>query len=196
MDYKEILGIIAVVLAFGTYIPIYFGIFFGKVRPHIFTYLVWTITVGFAFVSSFLSGGGAGSWVLGVTVFLVGGIFLLCFKYGTKDITRFDTVALFFAIAALVPWFITKDPTISIILITIIEITSFFPTFRKTWNDPYSEIAFPWVINSAKHALTVLAVSSVSVATVFYPAVLISINLLLAGEIMYRKIVFKKLNKS
>lgn len=187
MEYKEILGGIAVLLAFATYVPIYVGTIFGKVRPHIFTYFVWTITVGAAFVASLSTGGAAGSWTLGATTLLVGGIFLLCFKYGTKDITKYDTVAVVFAIGALVPWMLTKDPTFSVILITLIEAVSFVPTLRKTWNDPHSELMFPWLINTVKHVLTILAVSTISISTVFYPAVFVCMNILLAGEIMYRR---------
>jgi hypothetical protein len=191
MEFKFILGLLATVLAFATYLPIYYGIFFGRVRPHIYTYSVWTITVGIAFLASFLSDGAAGSWSLGATTLLVGGIFFLCFKYGTKDITRSDKFALALAILSIIPWLITKNPVLSVILVTLIESLSFFPTLRKTWNDPYSEFYLPWIISIFKHSFIIVAVSSYSISTIFYPSFLILMNLILAIEIIARRRMIK-----
>lgn len=187
MELKVVFGVLAAALALGAYAPIYYGIFFGKIRPHIHTYSVWTVTVGIAFFASLFSAGAAGSWSLGVTTILVGGIFFLCFKYGTKDITRSDTFALFFAAVSLVLWLLTNNPVISVILVTFIEAFSFFPTLRKTWNDPYSESYWPWIINIVKHTSIIIAVSGYSVTTVFYPACLIVMNIILSAEIIIRR---------
>jgi hypothetical protein len=187
MDLKIFLGLFATALALAAYIPIYWGIFFGTIRPHIYTYFVWTVTVGIAFFASVVSGGAAGAWSLGVTTILVVGIFLLCFKYGTQDVTKSDKWVLALAVISIIPWLLTKNPVISVVFVTLIESLSFIPTLRKTWNDPYSESYWPWVINVIKHSSIIFAVSIYSISTVLYPASLILMNLLLAAEIIVRR---------
>jgi hypothetical protein len=187
VEYKEILGWIAVALAFACYIPIFWGIFLGTVKPHLYTYLVWSIITTLGFLASWFSGGAAGSWALGFSALFCIGVFILSFRYGTKDVTHSDALYTVAAVLTIVPWLLTKDPTLSIILAVLIEILSFFPTLRKTWNDPYSEPFSSWSLNTLKHGVSILALSSFSVATVLYPAVLVVMNALLAGEIIFRR---------
>ena len=185
-DPKTVLGLIAVFLAFICYVPYYAGIFRGTIKPHIFTYGIWVILGIVVFLASWISGGAAGTWSLAVSTILVLGVFLLAFKYGTPDITRFDVVCTVGAVAAIAAWIYTKDPMIAVILATIIEILSFLPTFRKTWSDPTSESALSWSINSVRHAVTIMALGSYSITTVLYPAALVILNALLVLEIKYR----------
>lgn len=187
VDVKDIFGAIALVLAFGCYVPYYVGIFRKKVKPHPYTYLVWVITILITSVSSFLHGGGASSWNLIATTFLVSGVFILSFRYGTGDVTRFDFVCLVLSVLAVVLWVMSDDPVMAVVFATIVETISFLPTIRKTWWAPDTESALSWFVNVFKHALSVAAVSQFSVTTVLYPAVLVFLNLILVAEILYRR---------
>jgi hypothetical protein len=187
IDFKNICGAIAVILAFGCYVPYYVGIFRGNVKPHPYTYLVWVITIVITSVASWKHGGGASSWNLIATTFLVLGVFILSFKYGTGDITRFDLVCLILALAAVLLWVLTDAPALAVIFATVVETLSFFPTFRKTWWAPDSESALSWFINTFKHTLSVAAVSHFSITTALYPGVLVFLNFVLVVEILYRR---------
>lgn len=189
------LGIFAVGLAFACYAPIYWGILYGTIRPHRYTYLVWSIIGAIGFLASWFYGGGAGSWSLGVSALLVIGVFVLSFRYGTKDVTKSDTAYTIGAIIAIVPWLLTRDATLSIIFATTIEILSFVPTFRKTWNDPHSEPFSSWSLNTVRHSVSIMALSAFSVVTVLYPAALVVLNSLLAGEILLRRSQEARANK-
>lgn len=193
IEHKEFFGAVALILAFGCYVPYYIGIFKKRVKPHPYTYLVWVITMLITSVSSFLHGGGASSWNLLASTGLIFGVFLLSFKYGTGDITRFDFACLVLAILSVVLWVVTDDPVMAVVFATIVETISFLPTLRKTWWAPDTESVASWFINVFKHALSVAAVSEFSVVTVLYPAVLVVLNLLLAVEIVYRRKSMKKL---
>lgn len=186
-EVQLILGAITVGLSFAVYVPYYVTILSGRTRPHLYTYLIGTIVNSSAFLGVWLSGGGAASWNIAASGALVFGVLLLSLKYGTKDIRPIDTWLLGAAFVALVPWFVTKDPTISVILITLIDSLSMVPTLRKTWDDPTSEPYLIWGLNAIKHSLAILAVSTVSVATVIYPAAMVLMNAALAVEILYLK---------
>ena len=94
------------------------------------------------------------------------------------------------------PWLLTKDATLSIVFATIIEILAFVPTFRKTWNDPYSEPFSSWSLNTIRHAVSIMALGAFSIVTVLYPAVLVVLNALLTGEILLRRSQKARANKA
>ena len=192
MEIKEVLGLIAVVLAISANASNIFGIFKGYVKPHLLTYLVWTITTSIAFAGSWVSGGAAGSWSLGANSFLVIVVFVLCFRYGTRDVTLADTGYFIAACLALVPWMLTNDPTISVVSVTVVDVLGYLPMLRKTWRDPDSELALVWSINSLKHGIALMAIGNVALATVVYPAALLLMNGIFAGEILLRRTILRR----
>lgn len=186
-DTQVALGIITVALSFAVYVPYYVTILYGHSRPHAYTYLIGTIVNSSAFLGIWLSGAGAASWNIAASGLLVFGVLLLSLRYGTKDIRPIDSWLLGAALLALIPWLITNDPTVSVVLITLIDSLSMVPTLRKTWNDPTSEPYLIWGLNAIKHSLAILAVSTVSIATVVYPAAMVLMNAVLTIEILYLK---------
>lgn len=188
MDYKEIIGLITVILAFAVYVPYYASILSGKTKPHLYTYVIGAALSTVAFFGSWISGGGAGSWSIGASALLVIGVVLLSLKYGTKDVKRVDAYFAAGAVVAIVPWILTKDPTLSVVLVALIEYLAIAPTLRKTWNDPSSEPYSVWGLNTFKHGLTVAAVTNFSLATAFYPAAMVLMNVILTGEIILRRL--------
>ena len=143
---KEVLGLIAVLFEFASIAVYYNSIIHGRTKPHLYTFLVWSIVASIVFAGQWVSGAGAGSWATGVSALFLIGTVLLSFKFGTTDITRSDGIALFAALAAIVPWAITNNPLWSVILAAIIDACAIIPTFRKTWNNAYSESVSSWVL--------------------------------------------------
>lgn len=175
------------VLAFAVYVPYYISILQKKTKPHLYTYVIGAMLGAIAFVGSWISGGGAGTWSIGASALLVVGVVLLSLKYGTRDVTKIDAYFASAAVLAVIPWILTKNPTISVILVALIEYLAIAPTLRKTWNDPTSEPYTVWGLNVVKHGLTVAAISNFSLATVFYPAAMVLMNAILTGEIILRR---------
>lgn len=184
---KELLGSIAAILAIAQAVPYIRDIFRGKTKPHLYTYLIWSVVTALAFFGQFVAGGGPGAWTTGVMAIITIGVLVLCFRYGTEDITVFDAVFLVAALVAIVPWWLTKDPMYSVILATIIDVLAFFPTIRKTYNDPGSETLISYISNLVRHPLSILALSVYSVTTVVYPAALFVMNLVLVLVIVLRR---------
>lgn len=181
---KEILGLIAVALAFlGSY-PYVRDILKGKTKPHLFTYLVWSIVGTLAFLGQWSSGAGPGAWVSGVMVIFSILVFGLSFKFGTEDVTKLDVVFLIAALSAIVPWWLTDNPTLSVIIATFVDVCAFFPTIRKTYNDPSSETLISYVLNLLRHGLAICALASFVVATYIYPAALFCMNFILVAVIV------------
>ena len=79
-DSKTIIGVIAIVLTFIGYAPYIRDIFLGKTKPHVFSWLIWTIVTTIIYALQISAGAGPGSWVtlaVALTLFLV---FLLGLK--------------------------------------------------------------------------------------------------------------------
>ena len=172
----EIIGFSAVLLGIvsqGIYLR---SIFQGKTKPHLFTWLVWTIIAGIGYAAQVFDNAGPGSWVMGVTSLACALTALLCLKYGEKTFTRGDKIALVASLTAIVPWVLTDHPLGSVILISIIDIVAFYPTIRKSWMKPGEENLTAYNLASVKLFLSLFAMTNFTVTTTLYPIAIVFIN--------------------
>ena len=88
MNYKIILGAVAVVINFIGYVPYFRDIFRGATKPHVFSWFVWGLVTGIVFFAQLAKGGGAGAWVTGLSSFFCLVIACLAFFRGEKEITK------------------------------------------------------------------------------------------------------------
>jgi uncharacterized protein with PQ loop repeat len=147
MDYKTVISIIAVILTFVGYIPYLKDTFSGKTTPHIYTWFIWGFVTAIAYGLQVSAGAGVGSWVTLAVVIISAIIFLSGLKNGKKDIKTINTVFLILSFVALILWLIAKQPIMSVILVSTIDLLGFVPTIRKSWNKPYSETLFSYQLN-------------------------------------------------
>ncbi|MEK7071241.1 MAG: hypothetical protein AAB966_05530, partial [Patescibacteria group bacterium] len=77
---KEVLGLVAVALSIIGHAPYIKDTINKKTKPHVFTWLVWSIVTTLAFLAQWVKGGGAGSWTTGVTGVITIIIMLLALK--------------------------------------------------------------------------------------------------------------------
>lgn len=186
---KEILGLITIVLALfgnGLYIR---SILKHKTKPHLFTWLCWSISSSTIFIAQFLNGAGPGSW--GTSFIAVFAIFIaiLSFKYGTKDITFSDKIYLSLSLFSILLWFILKNPFWSVVTLVTMDFFAFFPTIRKTIKDPRSENSSLYSFGFVRHLVSILAMKNYSIITTLFPAMLVVMNFLMISIFVY----FRKL---
>lgn len=196
MDFKIFTGIISASLALGSAYLYIKDIYAGNTKPHIYTWLIWTILTVVAFIGQVSGGAGAGSWATGVSAIYCIYVIYLSFQYGSKDITFFDKVCLVLAILSLIPWLLTQNLVVSVILVTIVDIVGFFPTMRKTWKAPYSESLGSMYFDAFKHGLSILSIANYSLLTWFNPAGILVAKIAIIAEIMYRRSSIKLHKKS
>jgi hypothetical protein len=189
---KDISGGIAVGLGIAAYIIYIHSTLKNKIKPHAFSWLLWTLTTAIVFIAQWTKGGGAGSWSTGFTctVCLAIGIISI-FKYD-KKYTLADILFISVALLALIPWFYTKDPTASVVLIASIDVLGYGPTLRKSYYYPDEEKAISFGLNSIKHLFSFFALQNYIVATWIYPTSQIFMNGLVVVIIIVRR---KQLSK-
>lgn len=177
MDFKVAVALVSIVMTLIGYFYYFSDIFAGKTKPHAFSWLVWASLTAIAFAGQISDGGGAGAWVTGVTAAISFVIFALAVTKGEKNVTKSDKLNLLGAVFALVLWFITSDPLLAIILITVVDFLGFMPTIRKSYHKPQEETLIHYVLAGSKFALAIVALEHYSVVTWLYPASLVAANL-------------------
>lgn len=186
-DYKIFLGAIAIGMTIWGHIPYLLETIKGINKPHIFTWVTWSLLTLIAFAAQFSGGGGAGAWVTGVTGLICIIITIFALRLGEKNITRSDWAMFIAGLAAIPLWLATDDPLSAVILVTAIDLCAFGPTFRKSWNKPFEENTFMYGFNVPRHALAIMALQEISLVTAIYPAALVAMNLVMYVMLKIRR---------
>lgn len=184
---KIIISVIAILLTFVGYIPYFRDTIQGKTTPHVYTWFIWSFVTAIAFALQVSGGAGVGAWVTLAVAIIAFIVFLLGLRNGKKDITRSDTVFFILSFVALFLWLIAKQPVLSVILVSSIDMLSFVPTIRKSWNKPFSETLFMYELSAFRHGLSFLALQQYSIVTWLYPVTWTFANILFSVMLIVRR---------
>ncbi len=187
MGYRGILGLLATVIALVSYVPYFRDIFARKTRPHAFTWLIWGVLTGIAFVGQIAGHAGPGAWVTGFTAIICTVIAAIAAVDGERTIARLDWIALAGAGIALVIWFLTRGPLLSVILITLIDNIGFVPTLRKSYYRPSEETMSTFAMSGLKWVLGILALDHLSVTTALFPVSIVVASWLFVVMLLVRR---------
>lgn len=177
----------ATVLMFIGYAPYLKDLFARKTQPHLYTWIIWAITASIATAGVIVGGGKLGAIPMVLGTMLVIFVCLLSFRYGSKNITKGDTVTLVAALLAVVVWVQLDNPLLAVILATAIDGFGYIPTYRKSFEEPFSETPFFWLAMSANSFLSIAALGTYSLLTYLYLAVLGIANFGLFLLIKYKR---------
>lgn len=91
---------------------------------------------------------------------------------------------LIIALLGIIPWVITKDPTISVVIAVSIDFIGFMPTLRKTWQHPETETPLLYSMNVVRHILMLFSLQAYNIATTLHSIVMIVTNSIMTAFIM------------
>ncbi|WP_221794996.1 hypothetical protein [Oceanobacter mangrovi] len=170
LSYEWMFGIVGIVLTLVGFYPYVRGIATGKVKPHLFSWLIWAMTTLVVFVAQLQSGGGAGAWTMGVSGSITLGIAVVAWlRHSDISISRSDWLFLLAALSSLPLWYLSSDPLWAVVLLTLVDLAGFVPTGRKVWSRPDSESLAFYSLFAVRNLVSVLALEVVSVATALFP---------------------------
>lgn len=184
---KDILAVIAAFIAIGGNVPYIRDAIRKKVRPHPYTWMVWTIVSGITFFGQLAKGAGIGALPAGVAEIFTIGIFLFSLQYGFKYVAKTDKYFLAVALLGLIPWAVNDDPTVSVVIAVSIDLVAFVPTIGKTWRDPATERPELYSANVIRHILTLFSLQAYNVATTLHSIAMIMTNSVMTGIILFKK---------
>lgn len=187
MEIKLLFGIISSIVAIVCFVPYLRDIFRRQTQPHAYSWLVWAIlqTVGVA--AQLKDGAGYGAWALAISAVFCFTIFILSFKYGTRNITRFDGVCLFASLIAIAFYFSLENPLWAIVVVAVVDFVGFLPTFRKGWEEPATETPSTFALSALANLLSLFALQHYSITTVLYIASLFFTNSSFVAMILWRR---------
>lgn len=176
MDSKDIVGVAAVILTFVGYIPYVRDTIKGKTKPHIYTWFIWGLVTAIAFGLQLSADAGPGAFTTLAAAIVCFIIFGFGMRQGEKNITSSDTVFFIMSLGALVLWLFAKQPVLSVILVSTIDMLGFVPTIRKSWYKPYEETLSSYMINTLRFSLSLYALDHYTIVTALYPITWIIAN--------------------
>ncbi len=115
MDYKSFFSLFAIILGFACMVPYFYDIFRNKTKPHAFSWFIWSLLMGTAFIAQLIGGAGLSSWITGsgaILCFLIA--FISYIKNGLDYVKMFDWICLFLAISGILFWLVTSNPLYAI----------------------------------------------------------------------------------
>lgn len=185
--FQEIAVIVAVILAVIGNVPYLRDVIAGKVQPHPYTWFIWSIVSAVTFFGAVQKGAGLGAIPTGVAELFTIVIFLFSLKYGFKNINKRDNIYLAVALLGLIPWILTKDPTLSVVIVVCIDLVAFIPTLEKARRHPETENPLLFSMNALRHILTLFSLGSYNIATTLHSIVMIVVNTLMTYFILRKR---------
>lgn len=187
IDYKWALAGLAVLISICNFGYYAFGILKGRTKPHLYTWLIWSIVAFTVAAGQIFDGAGAGSLITllaGINCLIVA---MLSLFFGTKDITRSDTLWLITCFAALALWPLTKSPLWSVIIVTIIDLIGYIPTIRKSYYAPHEESIYIFLIFLVTCSLGLSALHNYTPTTMIYFIAMNVANFSMASMLIIRR---------
>ena len=188
--HKEWFSVAAIAVTFVNYVPYLRSIQRGERQPHVFSWVIWGLTIAVVFCAQVAGHGGAGTWPTAVTGLLTIYIAGLAYRRRAKlGITRGAWIFFGAALSSLPIWFFTADPMWAVVTLTTVDVAGFGPTIGRAYRHPHGESAgfFAWFI--FRNLLVVLALERYSLTTVLFPAADAAACLVLTCTLLLRRSV-------
>jgi hypothetical protein len=187
INYHTILGAFSVLIGVIGYFPYFSGLAKKTIKPHVFSWMVWSFSTGIVFIAQVVKGGGTGSWAMGAFTILQFLVFIIAIFRGEKEVTCLDKISLGVALFSMVLWFVTASPVYSVILITAMDILGYVPTIRKAWKKPNEEAVSVFVMGGISIAISILALQAFNIVTFLYPVALLIANTVLVSAVLVKR---------
>lgn len=169
-------AIVASVLAIIGNVPYLIDVFKRRVEPHAYTWFIWSIVSCVIFFGQVAKGAGVGAIPTAASEVFTILIFFFSLKNGFKHVRKIDHLFLALALLGLIPWALTKDPTISVIIVVAIDLVAFVPTLRKTYKHPETETPVLYSMNVLRHGMMLFSLQAYNIATMLHSFSMIITN--------------------
>ncbi len=185
---KEIFTTVGMIFMTVSYVVYIYSIYKGDTRPHPFSWFIWGLLTAIAFFAQVTDGAGVGAIITAGSSIISFGIVIIGYtKRKNIVISRSDKWAFTLSLLAIPLWLITDTPLWSVLLITLIDMAGFYPTFRKSWHAPEQESSMSFALGGFKHIFTVLALENYSIITALFPFSLVIMNFSFLAMLYYRR---------
>lgn len=159
----------------------------GQTRPHPLSWLIFGLLTTTGFLVQWNENAGPGSWVMGVTAAICFILAVMSIKKGERRFPWYEWAFFFAASVVFLFYLWTKEPTVSAVLATTVDVIGYGPTLTKGWSRPATDSVTSFALNSLKFVPSLFAMESVSIATMLYPSTLIVVNAVVVILLLWRR---------
>lgn len=193
MNFLQAMGLLSIALTFAAYAPYVTQIRRGTMRPHVFSWLIWTISTAVVFLAQVAADGGPGAWPTGLSALLTAYVTWLAWSLRRNiSITRSDWFFLCAALGSVPLWYMTGNPLWAVVILTTIDVLGFGPTVRKLYNLPYEESLWFYLLFAMRSGISLLALETLSPTTVLFPLAMVLACLVVCGLLLWRRRVIPR----
>ncbi|NDC55954.1 MAG: hypothetical protein EBZ69_03965 [Alphaproteobacteria bacterium] len=173
--------LVCVVIAYTAITQYVWAVYKKRVRPHVFSWIIWVSITAIASAAQWVGGAGLGFWTTACAIPAQLAVIGLTFYHGTKvKITPRDWLIFVVAMSAIPLWVMMDDPLIAVIIAAAVNATAFGFTLAKIKADPSSEFALNYGLHAVRFFLSVGALEVINLTTAFYPIAIGFFNLITA----------------
>lgn len=91
------------------------------------------------------------------------------------------------ALISLLSWYLARDPTLALVLLSVTDAVAILPTLRKVYRKPFEDSVTLFSINIARNAIGLFAFQIYTFSAVLYPAKNVFFNALLVVVMLIRR---------
>lgn len=194
LDYKIISALLWILITFIWYFYYIRDIYKWENKPHLYSWLIWWIGLSIWFWIQFSNNWWYWSYVTLFEAIFCISVALIAIKKWEKNITKWDKISLLLWFISIFFWLVLKQPLISVILIILIDLFWFLPTFRKSYIKPFEESISVYLAWWILFTLAIIGLSEYTFLTYAYPLAIIILDSSLVLMILYRRKILS--NKS
>jgi hypothetical protein len=141
----------------------------NKIKPHMFSWFIWGTLMSISGAVQYAEGA-----VFAASATIFGGLMcylisLAAYFRGARDIDVFDWMCFVCALCAIPIWVVMNDPLYAALLITLIDLMGFLPTYRVTWKNPGNEQKTMYMSSAITDLMICLSLSPLTLASCLYP---------------------------
>jgi len=185
---KEAFSTIAIVLTFIAFFPYIRSILKNEIKPHVFSWIIWSSTTFIVFLAQLDAGGGIGAWPIGISgIITLYVAYLAYLKKSDITITKIDWWFFLSAVASLPVWYFSSDPLWAVIILTTVDVLGFGPTIRKAYSYPFDENFLFFALFMLRNIFAAMALESYSLTTMLFPTVIATACLMVLAIIALRR---------
>lgn len=188
MDFRYFLSAIAIGLTLFAFFPYIQSIRNGQTRPHVFSWIIWGTSTFVVFLAQLAGKGGAGAWPIGVSGVITMYVAWLAYTKKTDNVITFiDRVFFVSAMSSLPFWYLTSDPLWAVVILTVVDLLGFGPTFKKAYARPDEEQLLFFGLITLRNLISIAALQYFSLTTVLFPAALSIAGMIFIGMVLCRR---------
>ncbi len=148
----------------------------GQAKPHRTTRFVLLIITSLATASLFAQHDTVAIWLAGVSALQAVLLFGLSIKHGMGGWGKTDILCLLIALAGIVIWQTTKEPSLALYASIAADFTGMVPAIIKTYKYPHTEIWTFFLLDVFAAIFSLLALRAWTVQEFSYPLYIMIIN--------------------